>query len=383
MLETAVAPVREKKRQSLEEMLVVDVDVHLHEKPAEMADYLDEPFRQSLKIAGSFQDDRYLALPGFAPGDTFYFPMYEGGGDGGRAVWDVPQMRDELDKISVDIGILFPDHLLKLAVHPRADYASAIARAYNAWMVDRWCTREKGILGCIIACSQDPLDAAREIEKYAKEPTVVGIYLPTAGVNPLWGHRMYDPIFQAAQDADLPVLLHSVTVVHPVFPCQVHEFQTVLGQHTVSHTFNMMANMVSMVETGVPVRFPRLRVAFTEAGVSWVPFMMHRLDKEYMELRREVPFLEHRPSHYLKKWYYATQPFAEPEDPQDIVDMVRLYQGENITMFASDWPHHDFDHPRLVYCLPWKTEEVRRKIMGENALEFFKMDRDGYRLNLK
>ena len=57
-----------EKRQSLDDMLVVDVDVHLHEKPAEMADYLDEPFRQSLKIAGSFQDDRYLALPGFAPG---------------------------------------------------------------------------------------------------------------------------------------------------------------------------------------------------------------------------------------------------------------------------------------------------------------------------
>lgn len=377
-----VTPQTREKRQSLDEMLVVDVDIHLHEKPAEMAKYIDGPFRQSLEIAGRFTDDRYLALPGFAPGDNYYFPMYEGGGDGGRAVWDVQQMRDELDKISIDIGILFPDHLLKLAVFPRADYAAALARAYNAWMVDRWCTREKGLLGCIIACSQDPEDAAREIEKYAKEPTVVGIYLPTAGVNPLWGNRKYDPIFQAAQDADLPVLLHSVTVIHPVFPCQLHEFQTELGQHTVSHTFAMMANMVSMVETGVPERFPDLRLAFTEAGVSWVPFMMHRLDKEYMELRRYVPILKKRPSRYLKKWYYATQPLAEPENPQDIVDMVRLYHGENITMFASDWPHHDFDHPRFVYQLPWRNEEVRRKIMGENALDFFKIDRSGYRLNL-
>ena len=181
---------------------------------------------------------------------------------------------------------------------------------------------------------------------------------------------------------DLPVLLHSVTVVHPVFPCQLHEFQTELGQHTVSHTFAMMANMVSMIETGVPVRFPDLRVAFTEAGVSWVPFMMHRLDKEYMELRRYVPILAERPSRYLKKWYYATQPLAEPENAHDVVDMVRLYDGENNTMFASDWPHHDFDHPRYVYRLPWRNEEVRRKIMGENALDFFKIDRSGYRLNL-
>ena len=121
-----------EKRQSLEEMLVVDVDVHLHEKPAEMAAYIDKRYRHSMEIAGSFQDDRYLNLPGFAPGDTFYFPMYPGGGDSGRAVWDISQMRDELDKVLVDIGILFPDHLLKLAVHPVADYAAAIARAYNA-----------------------------------------------------------------------------------------------------------------------------------------------------------------------------------------------------------------------------------------------------------
>lgn len=372
-----------EKRQSLDDMLVVDADVHLHEKPAEMAAYIDEPFKQSLEIIGSFQDDRYLALPGFAPGDSFYFPMYAGGGDGGRAVWDVPQMREELDKISVNIGILFPDHLLKLAVHPRADYAAALARAYNAWMVDRWCTREQGILGCIIACNQDPLDAAREIEKYAKEPTVVGVYLPTAGVNPLWGSRKYDPIFQAAQDADLPVLLHSVTVVHPVFPAQLHEFQTEMGQHTVSHMFAMMANMTSMIETGVCERYPDLRVAFTEAGVSWVPAMAHRLDKEYMELRRFVPILKKRPSHYLKQWYFATQPLAEPENPQDIVDMVRLYDGFETTMFASDWPHHDFDHPRYVHKLPWPSEEIRRKIMGENALNYFKIDREGYRLNLK
>ena len=73
---------KREKRQSLEEILVIDVDIHLHEKPAEMAKYIDQPFRQSLKIAGSFIDDRYLALPGFAPGDTYYFPIYKGGGDG-------------------------------------------------------------------------------------------------------------------------------------------------------------------------------------------------------------------------------------------------------------------------------------------------------------
>jgi uncharacterized protein len=209
----------------------------------------------------------------------------------------------------------------------------------------------------------------------------VGVYLPTAGVEPLWGHRKYDPIYQAAQDADLPVLLHSVTVVHPVFPCQLHGFDTEMARHTVSHTFAMIANLVSMVTTGVPVRFPGLRIAFTEAGVSWVPFIMNRLDKEYVERRREVPFLRERPSRYIKRFYFATQPVEEPEDPRDLVTLVKLYGGEDTTMFASDWPHHDFDHPRKVFQAPF-SPEVKRKIMGKNALRFFRIDATGRRLNL-
>ena len=47
-------------------------------------------------------------------------------------------------------------------------------------------------------------------------------------------------------------------------------------------------------------------------------------------------------------------------------------------MFASDWPHHDFDHPMKVDQIPM-TDEQRRKLFGENALELFKIDSAGRR----
>jgi uncharacterized protein len=179
----------------------------------------------------------------------------------------------------------------------------------------------------------------------------------------------------------LPVLLHSVTVIHPVFPWQIQGFDTEMARHTIAHPFAVMANLVSMITTGVPVRFPDLQIAFIEAGVSWVPFIMNRLDKEYIERRREVPFLEQRPSHYIRKFYFGTQPVEEPENPEDLVTLIKLYGGEETTMFASDWPHHDFDHPRKVFQLPMSAEG-RRKIMGENAMRFFKIDAQGRRPNL-
>ena len=367
-------------KERLEDILVVDCDVHVHESPAELAPYCDMPWRKALENLADVEE-YYLDIPGFSPGMTWYEARFPSGHEGRRMVHTAGQMREELDEIHVDIGILFPDHLLKISLITQADYAAALARAYDAWLLEKWCSQEKGLLGCIIACPQDPEDAAKEIRRYAREPGMVGVYLPCAGLDPLWGHRKYDPIYEAAEAADLPILLHSVTVVHPVFPFNLHVFETEFGRHICGHTFSIMANLVHMISAGVPVRYPNLRIALTEVGISWVPFLMNRMDKEYLERRREIPILGERPSHYMKRFYYATQPVEEPEDLQDLVTLIDLYDGEDRTIFASDWPHHDFDHPSKVYQIPFSSE-VRRKVFGENALRLFKIDAQGRRLNL-
>jgi len=353
-------------RLRLSDVIVVDADVHAHETPRALAPYCDMPWRRSLEHLAAVPA-RYLDIPGFAPALKLDPPFP--GGFSLRTVTSAAQMRDELAAISVDIGILFPDNLLLMAQLPNAEYAAALARAYNRWLAEEW-LHEPSLYGALIAAPQDPADAAREIERHAGNPKIVAVYLPTSGVYPLWGHRTYDPIFAAAQAAGLPVMLHSVTAVSPAFPFNTEQFDTALARHTISHTFAMMANMIDMVTTGVPVRFPGLKIVFTEAGLSWVPFMMWRLDKEYNESRREVPFLENKPSTYIKRMYFATQPIEEPDNPRDLVSIMRLFDGEDRVLFASDWPHHDFDHPRQVFDLPL-SPEAKRKIMGENAFSLF------------
>jgi predicted TIM-barrel fold metal-dependent hydrolase len=380
--ETTVRERQRERKERIQDILIVDCDVHVHESPGELAPYCDMPWRVALDNIKD-REETYLDIPSFSPGvsDGSYQAKFPTGHEGARMVETREQMRQELDEIYVDIGILFPDHLLKLPVLTQVEYPAAIARAYNAWLLDNWCSVDKGLLGLVVACTQDPEDAVREIEKYANTPEMVGVYLPCAGLDPLWGDRKYDPIYEAAQAADLSVLLHSVTVTHPVFPFNNHGFNTELGRHTCSHTFSIMANIVHMITNGVCVRYPDLRMAVTEAGVSWVPFLMWKLDKEYLERRRDVPFLEERPSHYLKRWFFATQPIEEPENLRELATLMELYDGENNTIFASDWPHHDFDHPMKVHQVPL-SNEARRKVFGENALRLFKIDAEGNRLNL-
>ena len=42
-----------------------------------------------------------------------YEAKFPSGQEGTRMVHSAAQMRDELDEIHVDIGVLFPDHFLK------------------------------------------------------------------------------------------------------------------------------------------------------------------------------------------------------------------------------------------------------------------------------
>lgn len=361
-----------RPKRALEGITVVDVDVHIHEEPAALAPYCEMPWRKSLEFLETVPH-RYLDIPGFAPQMSPYAPFPNAaGGKRRNTVTSAKQMREDLDELGVDIGILFPDHLLTLAALPQADYAVALARAYNRWMVEEWLEQERGLRGAIVAPSQDPLAAAEEIHKYADHPFVSCIYLPTSCVDPLYGHRSYNPMYAAAEETGLPVFLHSVQAIHPVFPFNTYRFETVFGAHTLIHSFSIIVNLVSMMETGVPVRFPNLKIAFSEGGLGWVPWIMLRMDKEYAERRRDVPFLKERPSHYVQQMYFATQPIEEPEHLKDMATLFSLFDAENHVLFASDWPHHDFDHPSKVLQIPLDKDK-QRKIMGGNALRLLKL----------
>ena len=225
------------ERTPLSELLIVDADVHVHESPGALAPYCDAPWDVALRNVADVPE-RYLDIPGFSPGGdgtlTARFPTVpRGDADGPHARADGRRAAARSTSTS---RCSSPTTCSSSPCCPQADYAAALARAYNAWLVDQWTSRHAALLGAIVACPQDPEDAAREIERYADEPSVVAVYLPCAGLDPLWGHRRYDPIYDAAQNAGLPVLLHAVTVTSPVFPFNNHGFDTEFARHATSAT---------------------------------------------------------------------------------------------------------------------------------------------------
>jgi predicted TIM-barrel fold metal-dependent hydrolase len=144
---------------------------------------------------------------------------------------------------------------------------------------------------------------------------------------------------------------------------------TYLEFHT-DHSQTMMAHCVSVVSEGLFEEFPTLRFGFIEGGICWAPYVMGRLDRIYPALKAEVPRLKKLPSEYiLGNCYFSTQPIEEPDERQHLVQMFEMLHAEKTVIFASDYPHWDFDNPLTL--LSYLPASMRRRIFVDNVIEFF------------
>jgi uncharacterized protein len=110
----------------------------------------------------------------------------------------------------------------------------------------------------------------------------------------------------------------------------------------------MMSHLVSLVCHGVFERFPKLRVTLIEGGVCWLPGLLWRLDANYKALRMEVPWLTRLPSDYVREHVrLTTQPLERPDRTADLRAVLESI-GTDVLLFATDYPHWDFDNPQFL-----------------------------------
>jgi predicted TIM-barrel fold metal-dependent hydrolase len=88
----------------------------------------------------------------------------------------------------------------------------------------------------------------------------------------------------------------------------------------------------------------------------------------------EAPGLTKKPGEYIRDFYYTTQPIEILDNASHMQAIFEMCNGENRFLYASDYPHQDFDLPQTIWDLPFVSEEGRRKILGGNALDLFDLD---------
>ena len=118
-------------------------------------------------------------------------------------------------------------------------------------------------------------------------------------------------------------------------------------------------------------RYPNIRVGTLEAGHGWLPFWMARIDEHYDTIRSGVPEYLKRPSEYVLSGRYF-QSIEVPEG-EKLTKAVMDLVGDDILMYASDYPHSESHFPETTdMIMKWDMPKERmNKLMWTNACKLF------------
>lgn len=273
-----------------------------------------------------------------------------------------------LDRYAVDYAILMGNNLTTLSGMPDPDLAAGIARAYNDWTNEVWIRFDRRFKHSIWVAPQDPVQAAAEVERWGHHPDVVQVAMPQMDL--LVGKRHYWPIYEAAERHNLPVAFHvgaeSAGLNGPQIAVGAPTYYIELQTGVISIGIN---NVISLIFEGVFDRFPKLKVVFLEYGFTWVPGLMWRMDREWTSLRAEVPWVKRPPSEYLLEHIrFGSQPLETPQ-LRHLHQTLEMMSAERIMLFATDYPHWDFDDP--AYVMQRLPKSMRNAIALENARQLY------------
>ena len=249
------------------------------------------------------------------------------------------------------------------------DLAVALAQATNDWQSKVMTAGDRRLRSAIVAPFEEPEASAAEIERCAGDPAFGQVFLLTRSSTPL-GHRRFWPIYSAAERHGLPVGFH-------VFGAGGHPYAgagwpTYYVEEGAGHSTSCQTVVTSLVMEGVLDKFPKLKVVMIEGGFAWLPALKWRLDRLFDRMRAEVGHLKRRPSEDIaEQIWVTTQPMEEPENRAHLAEVIADIGWDRL-LFASDYPHWDFDDPFRAFPASIPRDRTRQ-ILSQNARGVYRL----------
>ena len=189
-----------------------------------------------------------------------------------------------MDVEGIELAVLYPSFWLLYGDITDARVAAAACRAYNNWMADFCRPYPARLFGVAPMPLQDVGEAIREMRRAVTELNFKAVFIRP---NPFNGRRLndpaYDPFWHEAQELGIPVAIHSSFGTRmPTLGGD--RYRDPFFSHMVCHPFEQQAACMDMICGGVLERYPRLKVAFLEAGVGWIGYWLDRMDCHYIAI---------------------------------------------------------------------------------------------------
>ncbi len=387
----------------MQHYVVISSDCHAGPNPPVYREFLDAGYRDDFDVELAERqvliDERRSAMgiDPFTGDDDFkaeWFGEDEEGNSlheiGMRGAWDASKRDAELDRDGVTGEVVFPGPdaatgkmgaPFGAGFNPVAtrgpDHLLAGARAYNRWVAELCQASPERRAGLIVAPILGDLEGAiSEIRRAHNDGLRGGIIIP-----PQWGSYesytsyRYDPVWAVAEELDLPVHCHSGPGAHEDYG-MVPGWMSVYGYETIFFTARPMWFMLL---TGVFERFPRLRMAITEAGSYWAADMLWRLD---MMATRDHGARKMADTHgtltMLPSEYFDRNCGIGSSNTRRR-ELARRYEiGVANIMWGNDFPHPEGTWPYTREFLKDRFWDIpvdeTAQILGLNAAAFYHFD---------
>lgn len=347
---------------------MIDSDVHnAWNSAVELLPFMDPNFRDYLQrgeLPGPRGAFPHAHRPWLHPEGFMRTDLTQDGNPG--ANWEVMRGR-LLDHYDLDYVILLGEEAIEVSTLANPFYATALAKAYNNYLIDIWLPRDPRLKGAMVIAPQDAEGAAAEIRRVGEHPDIVQVLMSSGSYRP-YGDPIYHPIWEAAAEVGLPLAIHlggqgglnynPIGCGPTTYFWETHALLAETG----------MAHLASTIAHGVFEKWPNMKFVMIECGVAWVAPILWRLDADYKALRKETPWLRRLPSEYAREHMrFGSQPLEQPENIEHLWALLEAIDAEHTLLYCSDYPHWDFDDPsQIPIPEPW-----RERIFDTNARELY------------
>jgi predicted TIM-barrel fold metal-dependent hydrolase len=315
------------------------------------------------------------------------------------AAYNAKARLDDMSVDRIEQSVLYPTLLLGIQAYPDAEFAAIQCRAYNDWLSDHVQDGDGRLFGVAVVPQQDLELAAKEIRRAAGLPGMVACMIrpnPTEDWKP-FSHPVYDPIWQAASECNMPIGLHPFVDAALPGACLglrinylgtssipigsdpatpegggTANFDNVFFTQAIANPLDMMNSMAFLLAGGVCERFPELKLAFLEANGGWLVPWLERLDHHYKIFQWDVATLKMEPSAYFRRQCWIS---FDPDESALAFTARSPLCGADRIVWASDYPHPDAKYPgvtdELTEAIAGLTDDERRRIAGDNTVALY------------
>jgi predicted TIM-barrel fold metal-dependent hydrolase len=287
-----------------------------------------------------------------------------------RGGWDPVARLADQDTDGVVAEIIYPSVGMLLCNLRDVDYQRACFQAYNQWIAEFCATAPDRLIGMGQTALRTPEEGVRDIEEM-KALGLKGVMLPGLPPEKDYDHPMYDVLWDAIVDLEMPPSFHILT----------SRSDTPGADHVRGPKLNSFMSIVrgnqdiigTLIFGAVFERHPDLNVVCVEADAGWAPHWMYRADHGYDRHRNWLTAgeLSRRPSEWFANNVYLTF-----QDDWVAFKMAHLVNTERL-MWANDFPHSDATWPNSQALLQEHAagldEQTRRRILHDNVADLYQL----------